>query len=115
FHLSRVQSTRDQHLELALALVRKLEMSGRDLRALRRLPSRRKFVALSGQRIGVRTLSGSDGGRSEYAGRRGRPPLDRDACRGPGSVSNSKTHVLGRARIERTGPRGSIWAGAQIP
>jgi len=44
-HLSRVQPARHQHLDLALAIFRQLEMSRGDLRALWCLSPRRKFVA----------------------------------------------------------------------
>src|SRR2546430_17435640 len=57
FHLSGIQSVGYEYLEFAVAHVRKLEMSGSDLRALRRLSPRRKFVAQSGQRVRLCPLS----------------------------------------------------------
>ena len=43
------QSTCDQHLDAALAIIWQLEVSGCDLRAVRRIPSWRQFVAQPGQ------------------------------------------------------------------
>ena len=50
FHRSGLEPARDQSFDSALALVRQLEMSGGDLRAVRRLSSRRQPLAQPGER-----------------------------------------------------------------
>src|SRR6185503_13359925 len=82
FHLSGLQSTRDQYFDASLAIIWKLEMSGSDLCTVWRLSSRRKFMAQPGERIGVRSLSWFERCDSEHACRRRRIALDGDACGG---------------------------------
>ncbi|PYL21593.1 MAG: hypothetical protein DMF44_13005, partial [Verrucomicrobia bacterium] len=59
FHLSRLQSARDQHLDSAVAIFWQLEMSGSDLCTVWRVSAWRQLMAQPGKRIGARALSGS--------------------------------------------------------
>ncbi len=99
FHLSRLQSACDQHLDASVAILWELEMSGSDLCALWRVSARRQFVAQPGKRIGARALSRSERCDSKHACRRRRIALDGDACRGPCDFSCRQASALGRARI----------------
>src|SRR6266508_5721847 len=76
FHLSRLQSACDQHLDSAVAILWELEVPGSDLCAIWRLSAWWQFVAQSGKRIGARPLSRSERCDSKHACRRGWIALD---------------------------------------
>src|SRR4029453_5900027 len=83
FHLPRLQSACDQHLDSAVAVLWELEMSRSDLCAVWRVSALWQFVAQSGKRIGACPLSRSERCDSEHACRRRWIALDSDASRGP--------------------------------
>src|SRR5258707_15478075 len=99
FHLSRLQSACDQHLDSAVAILWELEMSCSDLCAVWRVSAWWEFVAQPGKRIGARPLSRFERCDSKHACRRRRIALDGDACRGPRDFSRCETSALGGARI----------------
>src|SRR6266487_6401798 len=113
FHLSRLQSACDQHLDSAVAILWELEMSGSDLCAVWRVSAWWQFVAQPGKRIGVRPLSRSEHCDSKHACRRRWIALDGDACRGPRDFSRCQASALGRARIHEANPRGSAGQSAE--
>ena len=114
-HRPGLEPTRDESLHVALALVRNVEVPGRDLRSLRRVFARRKSVAQPGERSGPRPLSGDQRRHSEHAGRRRRIDVDRDALRRSDVRARAETFALGRTRIRRAGARGAAGSGAETP
>ena len=98
----------------ALAFVWDLEMSGRDLCALRRLSARRQSVAQPGERSPrSRIIPGFNVVI---------PSTPEDAagllwtamhCEDPTFVPDPETSALGGTRIDRAGPRGAVRSGAQ--
>jgi len=73
------------------------------------ISARRKFVAQPGERSSAGALPGAFGGDSLNAGRCRGSVVDGDALRGPGSLFNSETHVLGGTRKRGAGSGDSAW------